>query len=33
MLPKTELNRVDEEYIEQYYHEEDAEEAVAEAAD
>ncbi len=33
MLPKTELNRVDEGYIEQYYHEEDAEEAVAEAAD
>ncbi|SNR35997.1 V-type ATP synthase subunit B [Halorubrum vacuolatum] len=33
MLPKSELNRVGEEYIEQYYHEEDAEEAVAEAAD
>ncbi|WP_066412065.1 V-type ATP synthase subunit B [Halorubrum aethiopicum] len=33
MLPKEELNRVDEEYIEEYYREEDSEREVVEAAD
>jgi V/A-type H+-transporting ATPase subunit B len=34
MLPKPELNRIDEEFIEEYYREDaEAEEAVAEAAD
>ncbi len=33
MLPKEELNRVDEEYIEQYYREDDSEREVVEAAD
>ncbi|MGZ0748388.1 ATP synthase subunit B [Haloparvum sp. AD34] len=33
MLPKEELNRVDEEFIEEYYREEDSEREVVEAAD
>jgi V/A-type H+-transporting ATPase subunit B len=33
MLPKAELNRIDEEFIETYYREEEAEVAEAEAAD
>ncbi|MFC5279866.1 V-type ATP synthase subunit B [Halorubrum rubrum] len=33
MLPKEELNRVDEEYIEEYYREDDSEREVVEAAD
>ena len=33
MLPKEELNRVDEEFIETYYREEDADREVVEAAD
>ncbi|MUW14586.1 V-type ATP synthase subunit B [Halorubrum sp. CBA1125] len=33
MLPKEELNRVDEEFIEKYYREEDSERKVVEAAD
>ena len=33
MLPKDALNRIDEEFIEEYYHEDDSEQQVAESAD